>query len=433
MNWFDLSYLLIGVFLCLVVVGQIAFWSSDLWRNAWQSRRDLKQWQGLNRSRIDQRLAVQPSSPEVVTRLGEGQWNGWRVFRVADLKSETRSATSVYLVPADGKPVPDFQPGQFLTLRFQLPGQRKPLVRCYSLSSAPEQRPYRITVKQVAPRDGNSPGSVSEHINRRLKVGEMIEAKMPAGDFVLRDTSPRPTVMLAAGVGITPLYSMILALLTGRSLDARQRPVILFYGNSGREDHLFARELARLAVTYSNFVVVNCYSRSAAAGENAEVPCHYRERVSVRLVKELIPSLDADFYLCGPAGFMQSNYDELRAAGVAGAQIFFEAFGPASIDVWSSPHPLAAEAAVAESMAGMIAFTKSGKQADCPAGKSILDLAEDCDIPIDTGCRAGNCGTCAVRLLKGSVRYLKNNHGKPEPGTCLTCIAQPEGEVQVEA
>jgi ferredoxin len=84
-------------------------------------------------------------------------------------------------------------------------------------------------------------------------------------------------------------------------------------------------------------------------------------------------------------------------------------------------------------MAGLIAFTRSGIKVSCPSGKSVLELAEDLEIPIDSGCRAGNCGTCAVRLLKGSVRYLKSNSTELEAGTVLACIAQPEGEIQVEA
>ena len=362
-----------------------------------------------------------------------GNWSGWRLFRVAELRQETPLSKSVYLVPADGKPVAPFLPGQYLTLRFQLPHQKRPVVRCYSLSTSPDRLPYRITVKQVTSPNSPAPGSVSEFVNQHLQVGELIEAKPPAGDFIFAGIGTRPVVMLAAGVGITPIYSMLCSLLNRGQRGVEQTPIILFHGNANRREHLFATEIAELSAQHPQFVVVNCYSQAELPEVDDKVPCHFRERVSIPLVQRLLPSLDAEFYLCGPPAFMRENYTGLIDAGVASHDIHFEAFGPASVDVAKAPHPLEAEAAVIESVAGLIAFTRSGKKVSCPSGKSVLELAEDLEIPIDSGCRAGNCGTCAVRLLKGSVRYLKNNSTELEAGTVLACIAQPEGEIQVEA
>lgn len=434
MSWLDLSYLLIGVFLCLVVVGQIAFWSSDLWKTAWRTRHEIKNWQADKRRELDLYRGGQhlKSSQAAAVGIG-GQWSGWRLFRVAELKRETPLSRSVYLVPADGKPVAPFLPGQYLTLRFQLPEQKRAVVRCYSLSTSPDRMPYRITVKQVTSPGSTTPSSVSEFINRQLQVGELIEAKAPAGDFTLTEIGNRPIVMLAAGVGITPIYSMLCSLLNHSQRGPGQPPVILFHGTANRREHLFAAEIAELSASHPQFVVVNCYSQGDSGEVDEKVPCHFRERVSIRLVQRLLPSLDAEFYLCGPPAFMRESYSGLIDAGVSPYDIHFEAFGPASLDVAKVTHPLENETAIADSMAGLIAFTRSGKKVSCPSGKSVLELAEDLEIPIDSGCRAGNCGTCAVRLLKGSVRYLKSNSTDPEAGTVLACIAQPEGEIQVEA
>ena len=434
MSWLDLSYLLIGVFLCLVVVGQIAFWSSDLWKTAWRTRHELKSWQADKRRELDLHRSEHHSRSLPAINVGlTGQWSGWRLFRVAELKQETPLSKSVYLVPADGKPAAQFLPGQYLTLRLQLPDQKRPLVRCSSLSTSPDRLPYRVTVKQVTPPGLHAPGSVSEFINQRLQVGELIEAKPPAGEFTFTGIATRPVVMLAAGVGITPIYSMLCSLLSRGQRGAEQTPLILFHGNTNRREHLFASEIAEMSANYPQFVVVNCYSQADSGEIDEKVPCHFRERVSIPLVQRLLPSLDAEFYLCGPPAFMKENYSGLLDAGVAAHDIHFEAFGPASVDVAKVSHPLEAETALAESMAGLIAFTRSGIKVSCPSGKSVLELAEDLEIPIDSGCRAGNCGTCAVRLLKGSVRYLKSNSTELEAGTVLACIAQPEGEIQVEA
>lgn len=433
MSWVDLSYLLTGILLCLVVGGQIAFWSNWRWRSARQSHRELSDWQAASRRLLDRNSAASKSRQQLINYGNPGHWQGWRQFRVAELRRETSQTMSVYLVPADGKPVPRFLPGQYLTIRFVLPGERRPQVRCYSLSNGPDRLPYRITVKQVTSSGPENSRSVSEHVNRRLRVGDLLEVKAPAGDFVLRLDSDRPIVMLAAGVGITPIYSMLCELLEGQNTRYDGRAVLLFYGSSRAQDTILAGELAQLAAQHSRLVIVNCHSQATAGELAGPLPCHFRERVSVSLMKRLLPDLNADYYLCGPPAFMQTLYPELVAAGVPQSQIYFEAFGPASVAIVAAPHPLADELAVTESLAGLLAFTRSNKQVACPSGKSILEVAEDFEVPIDSGCRAGNCGTCAVRILKGSVKYPRGNPAGLEPGTCLACIAQPQGEVQVEA
>lgn len=433
MSWVDLSYLLTGIVLCLVVCGQLALWSNWRWRSTQQSRRALREWQSASRQLLDQQSADRRNPGPRTKPWNSGKWEGWRQFRVVELRRETPHCQSVYLVPADGKPVPRFRPGQHLTIRFQLPGERRPQVRCYSLSNGPDWLPYRITVKQVTRPGAENARSVSEYVNRRLRVGELLDIKAPAGDFVLQQGGERPVVMLAAGVGITPIYSMLCGLLEAPDSVADERPVLLFYGNANSEESILASGLASLAARHPRLVIVNCHSQAVATAQSEPLPCHFRQRISGALISRLLPSLDADFYLCGPSAFMQSLYQDLLAAGVPESQTHYEAFGPESIAIVDAPDPLAAELAVTESLAGLLAFTRSNKKVECPAGKSILEVAEESEVPIDSGCRAGNCGTCAVRILSGSVRYPCGNPSGLEPGTCLACIAQPQGEVLVEA
>jgi ferredoxin-NADP reductase len=433
MSWIDQSYLLTGMVLCLVVGSQFAVWSSRRWQIAKLRRAALEEWQASHRKLLDDQAAGTLPRQAGGSPPNGNRWNGWRQFRVSELRRETSLCRSVYLVPADGKSVPGFQAGQYLTIRFHIPGESRPQVRCYSLSGPPDRLPYRITVKQVNVHTGAHPRSVSTYIHTGLRVGDLLDVKAPAGDFVLREGSRRPIVLLAGGVGITPLYSMLTDLLERRRQGADDQPVVLFYGNTHSGEVIFARELAELAARHPRLVIVNCLSRHRAGDPPGPLPCHYREHVSVSLIHRLLSTLDAEYYLCGPPLFLQSLQSALLAAGVDGSQLHSEAFGPASRSRANPPHPLGQEAAITETLTGLLAFTRSRKQVECPAGKSILEVAEDLAIPIDSGCRAGNCRTCTVRVLKGSVRHLGGHPVGLEPGTCLACIAQPQGEVQVEA
>jgi ferredoxin-NADP reductase len=426
MHWTDLTITIFGVLLCLVTVGQFCFWSSQSMRNWHIKDQQLKTWQQAQRDRLDQarrERSATPSEPQHDSQT----WKGWRAFRVVRLRQETPNCKSIYLVPVDDKPVPSFQAGQYLTVSVDFPGDSKPQVRCYSLSSAPGELPYRITVKHVASNPPRAAGSVSRFLNQMLQVGDVIEVKAPSGDFVFQGNRGRPAVMLAAGVGITPLISMAASL----SQTNADQQVLFFYGNTSRQEHVLGDELLQIAESNPNIAIVSCYSdprEDDVVGRDFEVA----GRIDVDVIRTRVPALDADYYLCGPAPFMQSLHQSLNSAGVPTQNIFYEAFGPASIP---KTHPVISNDSALRhtNRTGQITFSLSSKTVQCGSGATILEIGEAESIPMESGCRAGSCGTCAVRVLDGKVNYPDGLPNGVEAEFCLACLAHPDGHVVVEA
>ena len=143
-------------------------------------------------------------------------WNGFRKFQIISKEQETKDITSFYLAPHDGKELPGFLPGQYLTFQITIPSQPNPVVRCYSLSDSPfHPDRYRVSIKKVpAPRDNPTapPGLISNYFHDSLKEDDIVDVKAPSGHFYLNMTRKTPVVLLAGGVGITPVLSMLNAI-----------------------------------------------------------------------------------------------------------------------------------------------------------------------------------------------------------------------------
>lgn len=359
----------------------------------------------------------------------ENTWKGFRMFRVAKLEKETVNATSVYLIPCDSKPIVSFKPGQHLTLQLQTGEESSTVTRCYSLSSAPDKNAYRITVKKVAPpidQPGLPPGQASNYVNNQLEAGTTIPVKAPSGSFFLDDKDSHPVILLAAGVGITPMMSMIETAIAKKS----NRGMLLFYGNLDGDNHIFKQRLDEISATYSNIKTINCYS---APTENDKPNHDYQQQgwVTTELIQRVLPSNKFSFYMCGPPAFMDSLYTGLTEWGVSDSNIHFEAFGPASIKRVS-------QCKVGEDEASVESFQVKFTESDCNARwqgdyESLLELAEANEIPMDSGCRAGSCGTCETALLKGTVHYPGDNPASCDKGRCLPCIAIPSSDIELEA
>jgi hypothetical protein len=151
--------------------------------------------------------------------------------------------------------------------------------------------------------------------------------------------------------------------------------------------------------------------------------------VSVEILKRALPNNQFDFYMCGPGPFMESLYKDLLVWGVSENQIHFEAFGPASIKK-SEIKKVATEGT---GTVAKIKFAKSETEVAWHDGyENILEAAEAAEVALDSGCRSGNCGTCQVGLLSGKVKYIAKPPSDIEPGTCLPCVAQPDGNVELD-
>lgn len=392
----------------------------------------------MNDERQQQRATLnrlQAQLKQVHARAQEAEqdrllWNGYRKFSVARKVSECDDVCAFYLKPHDGKPLPPYKPGQYLTFQLDLPGRDKPLVRCYSLSDSPlECQHYRVTIKkEKAPSDKPEwpPGAASSFFCDTVKEGDLLNVKAPSGHFFLDLAKTHPVVLIAGGVGITPMLSMAKAIVASGS----KREAWFFYGVRNRREHIHRDELQKLAAENENIHLHVCYSRPAP-DEVKGTDYHHEGRVSIELLKEVLPSNNFEYYLCGNGAFMKSITDGLAAWGVPEKDIYFEAFGPATVKKKVEP-PSASETVHMSKM--QVAFGRSGKTVRWePSFGNLLDFAREQGVRIDSGCCAGSCGSCVVAIRSGAVEYLKKPDAEPEAGTCLTCICRPKGDVVLDA
>ena len=426
LSMIDLILPLLGIGLCAIAFLQLALWSAHS-ISQWSHNR---QQFAVSMDVLRQQIETASQTETSVNNEGPiGVWQGFREFVVHRLVRETDVATSVYFKPIDGKPIVDFKPGQHLTFKFDIPGKTKPEVRCYSLSEAANGDTYRITVKKCfPPRDseGVPPGVVSTFVNTSLMEGDRIQLKAPSGSFFLDEVSTAPVVMLAGGVGITPMASMIDHVIRQNS----NRTMILVYGSRNGKDHIYKDHFKTITERHANIHIINVYSDPEPEDKEG-IDYHSSGFVSIDLLKKLLPNNHCQFYMCGPGPFMEIMYKGLIDWQVPNSRIFYEAFGPASVkrvNVVTEE-----EDATEVSSSSKIKFSSvpdpiawSGKY------ESILELAEDNGIEIDSGCRAGSCGTCQTALLKGKVRYPEGAQPDCDPGHCLACIAKPEGDVELD-
>ncbi|MBR8183839.1 pyridoxamine 5'-phosphate oxidase [Burkholderia ambifaria] len=330
--------------------------------------------------------------------------SNWRPLRIAKIVDEARAIRSFHFEPADGGALPAHEAGQHLTLRIALPDSEAPAIRSYTLSDAPGAPHYRITVKRE--------GRVSAWLHDHAHAGMTLDAQMPRGRFTFDVASPRPAVLVSAGIGITPMFAMLRRALAD---DTPSRRVVFVHGTRDTADRPFAAELTRIADTDARVALHWFDSRPERDG--AARP----GRVDVAQLKRILPFDDYDFYLCGPSAFMRDLYDGLRALNVPDERIRFEAFGPSSV-VRS-----ATRGAAAPSVASVpVVFRRSARDAAwTPADGTLLEFAEGQGVAVPSECRSGSCGTCATRVLSGAVDYVQSHDAPVEPGCALLCVAQP--------
>lgn len=254
-----------------------------------------------------------------------GGWKGFKTFRVIKKEKESSVITSFYLSPADGSPLPLFKPGQYITLR--VPTQNgSTTMRNYSLSDKPNRNWFRISVKRETSQKPEIPnGYVSNFLHENVKIGSSLEVGPPCGEFYL-DVSKKdekPLVLLAAGVGITPILSILLTVL--HTLPNQQ--ITFIHANLNEDTHAFRKLIDELASRHANLKIHYCYSESTKTGvpRGSSISTGY---VKAELLESLIEHRNADYYFCGPKPFMLGIYAHLQAWGIPLAQTHFEFFGP---------------------------------------------------------------------------------------------------------
>ena len=368
---------------------------------------------------------IQGDWQEAAGRLeAERQRNSYRPYRVARIVQESSLIRSFYLEPADDGGLPSFQAGQFLPIKLEQPDAEGPLTRTYTLSSAPEDDHFRISVKREVH------GTVSRLLHDRLKEGDVIEALAPRGQFTIDTAEQRPVVMIAGGIGVTPMVSMLRHLLVEGLRTRHLRPVWFLYSARTAAERAFFEELQQLAAAppqvHARFVLT-----APAANSRKGRDYHAAGRLTVETLKALLPFDDYDFYVCGPAAMTQQIYDGLRDLNVADGRIHTEAFGPAALKRRRDEGAAAATitAAVEAEGEANVEFADAEVAADwTPAKGTLLELAEDAGLSPVYGCRSGSCGSCAVGLLDGDVRYVQEPSFPVAAGEVLTCCAVPDAK-----
>lgn len=393
----------------------------------WQHFLSIRQT--IGHLKIEPATAAEPAAP------ASAAWQGLRNFRVRQKLVEDPAAqiASFYLEPEDGLPLPEFLPGQFLTFKLEIDGES--ITRCYSLSDSPWPNRYRVSIKRVPALAGTAfaAGRSSNYFHDHVHEGSVLQVRAPSGHFYL-DHSNAPAVLIAGGIGITPMLSM----LNWCAAHQPQREVWLFYGVRNLAEIMALDHLRALADAHPTFHLHLCLSNPNPSDNEGDALATLRthhSRVDVALMRGLLPLKQLQFYLCGPTAMLQSLVPALEDWGVPDEHIHFEAFGPASIPRKNAKQPAEQlTTSGATEQAVLVTFAKSGKQATwAPGMGSLLEFAEQQGIAVDSGCRSGGCGTCQTTINAGAVRYLQTPDADPEPGTCLMCVSVPNAALTLDA
>lgn len=338
------------------------------------------------------------------TAVTEPAWAGFRPLHVRKVVPETATVSSIYLTAPDGSPPPDARAGQYLTLRVA------GAVRSYSLSSATDADGYRISVKRE--------GRVSGYLTDSVRPGAVLDVAAPRGDFVLANGSG-PVLLVSAGIGVTPVLAML------HQLAASGSDRDIWWLHSAREPHEHALAAEAHALLASLPHAREHVFYSATAG-----------RLTEDVLRTLAIPANASAYVCGPASFMADMRNALTALGADPAAIHTELFealpainpgitGRASRPPHQPPGPAGT--------GPLVTFARSGITA--PFGddrRSVLDLADVCDVPTRWSCRTGVCHTCVTPLLSGDITYTPTPLEPPPEGQVLICCARPGTDIVLD-
>ena len=413
-----------------VVVGEYGWWQSC--EALGQEERAVRGAGNSNFNSLIANAAVDPisgSSPLrayrcAVTRdhvsATRRRWEGFRAFTVTALTREAADVLTVAFEASDGAALPDFQPGQHITLQLDTPDE--PTLRSYSLTGSAEQRNrrgYQISVRRALTRDDQAPalpGKGSGFVHERLKVGDRLLARAPSGVFILPVRSRRPLVLIASGIGITPFLNLL------ESLAGRQDPprILLLYGNRNGTGHAFKERLKALVESLPTVTLLNFYSQPGDDDQRGK-DYDMAGRVSAAAIAQSLTQQRALFYLCGSAQMMADLRADLEQRGVPRFDIQQETFKSPITPV------------ITPGQQFDVHFSRSGITARWVSEDGpLLSFAEKLGVRLPSGCRVGQCESCAVKVVQGSIVHL-DGHQVEDPSVCLACQAIPTGAVTLDA
>ncbi|MDN4523703.1 NO-inducible flavohemoprotein [Fictibacillus fluitans] len=252
-----------------------------------------------------------------------GGWKGFRDFVVDRVEEESSVITSFYLIPADRKSIASYKPGQYISIKFQIEGEEYTHIRQYSLSDAPNEEYYRISVKKESL--GDFPGKVSVHLHDHIKEGCMLQVSAPAGEFYLDEESTSSVVLLSGGVGQTPMMSMLNSVIKSKAV----RQVTFIHAAIDSTHHAFKDHVQKIASEHDNIKSYVVYEKPLEQDKNQK-SFDKEGFVNEEWLRGLALDPKADYYFCGPVPFMKALYRILKNLNIPENQIHFEFFGPAA-------------------------------------------------------------------------------------------------------
>lgn len=332
----------------------------------------------------------------------------WRQLRLDRIERESDVINSFYLTPVDSGSLAGYKAGQHLPIR--VPAKPKAL-RTYTISRAPSGDQYRLSVKREAG------GEISRHLHDKLKVGDIIDAKAPAGQFHLSENFDKPVVFVSAGVGITPMIAMLEELVNTHGCTQGKRcpqPIVFIHAARNGDEHAFKNHPVLRAAEDHGVKVIYAYSQPKPI-DLVDKSFHIRGRLKLEHLLGLLPNKNSDVYLCGPFGFMQGMRQHFIDLGVPENQISQELFGPAETTAEATPD---VNVPVNLKAAGQ-SFSWN------PSKGTLLDHIEKAGVEAPFSCRSGSCGTCITKILRGKVKHPDSTLFETQDGEALICCALP--------
>lgn len=374
-------------------------------------------------------VGYQPNNKSTATKqvTDDKAWQDWRNFVVENKERESQEITSFYLKPQDGEKIPDFKPGQFLTIQLDIPEQPRPVIRTYSLSDYNSTgNYYRLSIKkEAAPKDLDVPAGVaSNFMHDVIKEGSVIQCKPPNGKFFIDIESSVPAVLISNGVGITPMIAMAKACTKVNP----NRHLWFLHGARNGVTHAFRDAVLDVGKENPNLHIHYKYSRP-----HPEDAGHYHSQGYVDkelLQTQVIPKIqqiygasDAEYFLCGSPAFMDSIRNGLQELNVSEDKVFFESFSGGKTKGKTEATTNNSEAIESAE----ITFAASNKTLTWqPGNGTILEFAEENGVNSPYSCRQGVCLTCMCELQEGEVDYVEPPTNEPDEDNILICICQPK-------
>lgn len=349
---------------------------------------------------------------------------GFSTMRVVRIIRDSSDIVSLELRPADGRPMTRPLPGQYVVLCLKPQPDGAPLIRSYSLSGPPSRDVYRISVK-IEPH-----GAAGTFLGTSVHPDDLIEVSQPRGAFTLREGA-RPVVLLSAGVGITP----VLAMLHDLSHNIASQPIWWLHAARNRASYVFGPEVRQLMSDLPQGRSWLWFTQPAT-DDREGTDFDAAGRPSIAALEALGVPRDADFYLCGPSGFMNEMTRGLIDWGVPRDRVHSELFGGGpslTPGVVGAPAPAPHPPDGPSGSGPLISFARSGIAVRWrETEQNLLELAEACDVPVRWSCRTGVCHNCESGLVSGSVDYQPEPLDAPAAGNLLLCCARPRQDVVID-